>query len=573
MARLIPCFPDERTPPGELDVFNFLAQGPESWVALHALDLAPWNRGLMTEIDFVVIMPETGILCIEVKSQDELTFDGERWYPESIRRSPFKQASDGRHTFHRRLAGLAPQFRAVPVVHCCIFPRASFELPPNLSVQRWEVMDRRDFEKFEDGQTFCADLKVRVERSIAADGSLKPLERPLSKIDVDRLVRYCVPIQKRHPDGREEICRREEELGRLLRGPQKHLVQLGTLNERVIVSGGAGTGKTLIAIELARRAAERGQRVALLCFNQLVGEWMKSRVEQVSPPLPNLVAGRAIRVLAEMANIQIPTDPPAGFWDRELPEMLEERLTDPDFKAAASIDYLVLDEAQDILARPWLWNCLVQFLAGGIEYGLFTLFGDFEHQVLTRRDAMNETLNSIFRLTRAVRWTLSENCRNYRIIGDTAIRLSGLGRSVYSGYLRTGGSFENYDIHFYGTDREQLERLALLLREFKAQGYRPSEISLLSFRTDSLSAATRLKQTGYRLKPAWQSGDLTSYASIHAYKGMENKVVILTDLLLEDQEFHRALFYTGMTRATESLRVLCDQRSRETLQRWLTGIR
>ena len=64
MARMIPSFMDDRTPIGERDVFNLLAAGPADWVALHALDLAPWNKGLRTEVDFIVIVPDAGILCI-----------------------------------------------------------------------------------------------------------------------------------------------------------------------------------------------------------------------------------------------------------------------------------------------------------------------------------------------------------------------------------------------------------------------------------------------------------------------------------------------------------------------------
>src|SRR3954467_15837540 len=96
MARMIPSFMDERTPPGERYVFNFLAGGPDDWTVLHSLDLAPWNRGLRTENDFVVIVPNTGILCIEVKSHENLYLDWNRWYPPTISRSPFKQAIDCR---------------------------------------------------------------------------------------------------------------------------------------------------------------------------------------------------------------------------------------------------------------------------------------------------------------------------------------------------------------------------------------------------------------------------------------------------------------------------------------------
>jgi hypothetical protein len=569
MARLIPSFTDDHTPPGERAVFSLLAAGPDDWTAVHSLDLAPWNRGLRTEIDFVVIDPHSGILCLEIKSQDHLAFDGNRWYPESISRSPFKQACDGRHTFYRRLAELAPPLRRIPVVHCCIFPRAAFDLTPNLSVQAWELIDGRAFRRFSSGQDFCADLRSRIEESISADASLTPLSQGLSSAEVDTIVRYCVPVQRRHPDAREGIARREHDLDRVLRDQQKPLLQLSSLNDRIVVSGGAGTGKTLIAMETARRSAERGRRVALLCYNQLVGDWMKKTIERTSPALPNLVVGRAIRVLTDMADVRIPAVPPPGFWDGELPELLEERLTDPEFKAAAAIDCLVVDEAQDLLARPALWHSLVQFLAGGLSNGTFAVFGDFENQVLGKRKVVYDTLQSLYEVSRATRWKLTENCRNYRIVGETAVNLAGLGGGVYSGYLRAGGGLDNYNILFYEDDREQINVIGQLLRDFTGFGYKPSEITLLSLRTDEMSAASRLKRAGHKLRPAWQEGEQTAYASIHAFKGMENKVIILTDMLLDHQEFHRDLFYTGMTRATESVRVLCDKRSQETLCAWL----
>jgi hypothetical protein len=45
----------------------------------------------------------------------------------------------------------------------------------------------------------------------------------------------------------------------------------------------------------------------------------------------------------------------------------------------------------------------------------------------------------------------------------------------------------------------------------------------------------------------------------------------LTDVAPREREFDRHLFYTGMTRATESVRVLCDKTCQSTLLGWLTG--
>lgn len=571
MARLIPSFMDDQTPAGEREVFGLLSGGPESWVALHSLDLAPWNRGLRTEIDFVVIVPDAGILCIEVKSHKNIVFDGERWHPKTIKRSPFKQASDARHTFYRRLAELAPQFKSFPVVHCCILPHASFRLPPNLSVQPWELMDSSAFIKFKRSAEFCEDLRSRIRQSVEADVNLNCPSHQLSTGQIDKIVKCCVPVQKFRPDARQEIFQREAEIERILCEQQKPVLQLATWNNRLVITGGAGTGKTLIAIEVARRWAERGKRVALLCFNQLIGDWMKQQIGKSMPALPNLIVGRAIRVMAEMSGIKIPDNPSQDYWEIDLPQKIEERITEPDFKATATFDKLVLDEAQDLLARPKLWECLAHYLSGGVSKGSLALFGDIDHQVLTGKESIIEALSSLDSSDRPVRWKLSKNCRNYQIIGDTAVRLAGLGGSVYSGYLRSGGGVHNYDIYFYSHEKEQINMLEQYLREFKAQGYKQSEITLLSFRADHLSAAERLKKVGYRLKSAWQTGNHLSYATVHAFKGMENKIIILTDAVLDRRDFHRDLFYTGMTRATETVRALCHEESKMTIQEWLMG--
>jgi hypothetical protein len=277
--------------------------------------------------------------------------------------------------------------------------------------------------------------------------------------------------------------------------------------------------------------------------------------------------------MARLADIDVPDSPSRDYWETELPRALEDRITDPDFRAIAAFDYLVLDEAQDLLVRPRLWEILAHFLDGGVEGGCFAVLGDFDNQVLGERRAMEETLATLVSEGKPARWHLAENCRNYRIVGDTAVQLAGLGMNVYSGYMRTGGSVQNYDIFFYEDDPSQLSQLASWLREFRSTGYRTSDISILSFRSDDASAAAQLVRQGFKLKPAWQAGELTGYSSVHAFKGMENKVILLTDVVLDHPEAQRELFYTGMTRATEHVRVLCKKACEETLIGWLRDVR
>jgi hypothetical protein len=163
--------------------------------------------------------------------------------------------------------------------------------------------------------------------------------------------------------------------------------------------------------------------------------------------------------MAAMTGTEIPADPSTEFWDVVLPQRLEDRLTDPFFRFDAVFDFMVIDEAQDLLARSRVWNCLMEFLDGGMEKGSFALFGDFQNQVLTERAVMKDNLKILYESARPTQWHLVENCRNYRIIGDTAVLLAGLSEKVYSAYLRSGGGAHNYDICYFDTDVAQIEQI------------------------------------------------------------------------------------------------------------------
>lgn len=236
-----------------------------------------------------------------------------------------------------------------------------------LSVSAWELIDARVFQKFQASSDFCAEIVNRLSTAIDKDPDLHPAVHPLSAPQVELIINRCIPVQKHKPDARAEIEHRQREMDKLLMDQQKPVLRLAEQNSALVASGAAGSGKTLIAIEVALRAARSGQRVGLFCFNRLIGDWMKQRAKIISPSLPNLVAGRVFQVLADMCRIVIPVQPTQEYWDRILPELLEEELTNPDFKISANFDYLIIDEAQDLLSRPRLWDSVVQFLDRGVS--------------------------------------------------------------------------------------------------------------------------------------------------------------------------------------------------------------
>src|SRR6056297_2763870 len=103
MARMIPAFCPETAPPGERSVYGVLANDDRSasWVVLHSLAIADHVRQIEGEADFVILVPGSGALVVEVKSHRSLeVLEDGRWKlgrDAPTRRSPFQQANDAKH--------------------------------------------------------------------------------------------------------------------------------------------------------------------------------------------------------------------------------------------------------------------------------------------------------------------------------------------------------------------------------------------------------------------------------------------------------------------------------------------
>jgi len=566
MAQLIPAVLDENAPPGERRVFDFLAKGPADWTALHSLDLAPWDGNRRTEIDFLVIIPDTGIVCVEVKSHKIIEFDGTQWRPPGIR-DPFKQALDAAKGFHRRLRK-ERQFDRIPVVHLCVFPESPFRPERNWSKADGEFIDGVAFSGCRQASEFCELIRTKARSQISEDPQISPLARDLLKPVIQKLVEMCHPIRTRSATKREELAVLERQLEDLLHDQQKPVLNLLKHNQRVLVTGPAGTGKTFVAMEAAVQKSREGKRVGLICFNKMVAAWMRQTLAAQGRNPANLIVETVHALLKNLVGIEVPEKPLQKFWDAEFPEQVIARLTDPEEDFSCSFDYLVIDEAQDLISRPELLECLFLCLEGGRATGSFMMLGDLQYQVLRHGPISDETVKQQAGHD-ITRFALDENCRNLKKVGRTAVRLSGLAENIYSLYRRGDGRSENFDYYSYSDDSQQAHLIQQKLLEFKKKGYKESETTILSFRKQSAGIGNELKKLGVSFGPPSAQTDRTVLTSVDSFKGLENINIILADVKPDRSEEMRNLFYTGMTRSKENLCVLVDRATEDLLDEWL----
>lgn len=578
---IIPSFIDEKTAPGEIDVYNMLANGPDDWVVFHQVDLTSTIKGgkkhSRTEIDFLIVMPKIGIMCIEVKSHDNIHFDGKKWHPDTIKRDPFKQSLDAMKSLERHFRLVSLDLASIPVGRCCIFPRSSFSLDQNASVHRWELIDMRLFKSFNDTNAFCSALEKSLRQSIEQEYG-QQMSESLTLSQITKLKSYLCPIQNNRPSQRDQIKLREELAFKLLRDQQKPILKFAELSEddgklcnpRLIIDGAAGTGKSWLAMEIARRMADSGKRTALVCYNQLVGDWMATIISK-DIVRPNLIVGRALKLLIEITEVSIPESPSESFWETQIYDLIEEKITDPEFNSEFAFDYLIIDEAQDILSKPRLFSALMHLLPGGIITGSYCLVGDFKYQLFGSRSELENQLSAIKKKAEGIStFPLNENCRNYSVVGGSAVKLSGIKHKVYEGYMRSGGSIDNFSLKFYSSESEQINVLADIIRGYKAIGYDDSDIVILSLINDEDCVAKNLKKLSFKISPAKMALPNTiRYCTVNSFKGLEAKVVIVTDVEASENEFKRNQLYTALTRSTECVHVLFAEASRKLVGNWL----
>ncbi|MCF8011161.1 MAG: NERD domain-containing protein [Clostridiales bacterium] len=562
MARMIPAILNPScASPGEGEIFNRLKDDPGSrnWTILHSLDIAVHEKQIAGEIDFVIIIPSKGVLCLEVKACSRLTCQDGLWYyginPKPDPRGPFKQASEAMHSLRKWLVERRPELSKVVFWSAVIFPYVGFNLSSE-EWHSWQVIDHRAFRGrplsnlvepvLDNARSF---LESRSKAKWFDSKSKEPTSDQCKTIaDILRPNFEFIESKKSQSERREEEVRRYTE---------EQFVALDAMevNPRVAFAGPAGTGKTLLAIEAARRGYAAGRKVLFVCFNRLLGKWLQ---EQTSNLKPLVVTSTLHRFMLYIANENLAPGENRGnqFWKNELPDLAMEQLLENQ-DGDNVFDELVVDEAQDILEDNYL-DFLDLSLKGGLATGRWRFFGDFEKQ-----DIYNASGLAIESFVRdrggyAPVYSLRVNCRNTPRVATMAQLLGGL-EPGYSKILRPDDRVEP-ELHYYSSQEEQEELLVDVLDNLYSSGYTGNEISILSPKAKN-PCATKVNESPWqeRIKPYEYGGQgYIQYCTIHAFKGLEAGAIIVTDIEQVAGEGAGDLFYIALTRALYRLVILAS---------------
>ena len=540
----------------ERKIFDWFksAPGTDNWIVLHSLGIATHNKVIFGEIDFLVLAPQLGIFALEVKGGDVgrrggvWTFTNRYGQTNSKVRGPFEQAKDGVFSvvaaLKERVDDKHRHLKNVMFGFGVMFPDIEYDVN-DIEYHQWQVFDKRDAKNV---RQFIGRLaRESRNRWTSVFGDFNE-----SKIPDAEDVRYMASIFRGDFDCavsmKVKIEQAKEELLKLTKEQYRCLDQLED-NPRCLIQGPAGTGKTLLALEEAKRCAANGEKVGFFCFNSNLAEWLKeyfkNMPEGVRPAYVGTLHKFMYQVSKDAGMLPSYDRDDSNYYRKILPEVAALAVMELELQ----FDVIVVDEAQDLIFDEYI-DVFNYSLKKGIERGRWSFFGDFSMQAIysdgISGKGMVEKLSNI---TSFIRFKLNTNCRNTKPICKEIETITGF---VPPNDLWT--KVEGLPVQYitWTTKENQRKRLEQILEHLKKTNVEPQDITILSPRRREESVVSLLedwKIVDYRVS---ETSDIT-FSTIQGYKGLENTVIIMTDISsLSDEK----LMYVGLSRARLLLMVL-----------------
>ncbi|SRR6266568_5542115 len=546
----------------------FEAQLPDSFIVMHSVKWLMRDRRHHDqdgEIDFLIAHRELGLLILEVKGgRIRVESSTRRWYTKDrfdqetqLKVNPFSQAE-------RNLYGLRTKLAEAPKTRPFSYRFQRGIALPDVQIGHGDIGLYGNRELIIDS-TDLSRLEAAIRRIMGTPDKKDALGDNAIKALVDSLQpsleihRFALSTQ---------LLKTEEQIATLTES-QFAILDALLLHPQAAISGCAGSGKTMLAMEKARRLANEGFQVLFTCFNKYLAQWVSDRFRQD----PYIVHERIfvahyhglVRELCRRCGFALPplphtTDARAlsAYFDEVLPQQLLEAIS----KFPFGFDAIIADEGQDF-AEMW-WITLIDLLRDQ-EHGVFYIFYDNNQRIYPR-----EIMLPFDELP----YSLNLNCRNTFQIHEQVLRFyQGDPKPRSRGPEGTVPEFIPIEA---GDERETLRHV--FARLFTEERIPSNSVVILTPR----SARTSRFKEGDRIGNVvltweWHPGPgQVQISSIFAFKGLESPIVVLVELDKLDPPTEDYLLYVALSRPRDHLIVLgklpdprAEVNSKESRERWL----
>ena len=531
MAIMIPERPRSFTPASQEGLmFDALQTLPDTWYVFHSFKMVNTSDGELreSECDFIIYNREKGIICLEAKAGSGISYQNGEWlYSSGIVMShdgPFRQAANGMYRLRDRIKN--SRMRQI-VDRCKMLYGVWFPGINDIKLQQLafpEDADKRlvlTTEALNDPEPYLENIF-----SISTFFNRHSItETDISETESNMLIRgiFC-PEFNVFPSASFDSDLKNIVFHRLLKEQSNILYFLE--DQRVaVINGAAGTGKTMIAVEKARRHAMDGEKVLFLCYNVHLKSYLENNYAHANIDFLT-IAGLACKLCKTAQPDYV---------------KLQDKLEGMYFSETFPYQHIVIDEGQDFGFDDIEEGKILDKLRIMVEdKGTFYVFYD-KLQLVQGRKVPSFIEEADCKLS------LYRNCRNTENIATTSLRpISERKPKLFDNAVKGVPA----KVHYCDDDAMMISELDSILNQYQSEGFR--DVVILTVKTESDSVLSGKVQDGkYRKK--------YTFSTCRKFKGLEAETVILIDVdstTFDDD--HVLLFYVGTSRARTRLEILAE---------------
>jgi hypothetical protein len=518
------------------------------------------------ETDFLVCHPDYGYLCIEVKGGgvgfDAATgewFSVDRHQQKHAIKNPINQALRAKYSIRSKLHE-HPRWRDLSLGnvicgHTVFFP----------DIGDASVVSRPDMPAILIGSAkTLQDPKAWIDSAFKYWGKDAGRSDPIGRSGIDVVQKVFARSFVVVPLVASRLA--EQEARRLvLTTNQMQVLDFLRSHRRVAVSGGAGTGKTVLALEKAIRLASEGFNTLLTCYNRQLADHLSSicsGTRNLEVMSFHQLCHRQVERANQMSGRDLVreakgTYPGKNLYDVQLPNAFAYSLDIlPD-----RYDAIVCDEGQDFSEEFWV---PLELMLTDYEQSPLYVFYD-DNQNIYSRPGTFPIPDEPF--------TLTTNCRNTTPIHIAAYR-------YYKGLPISPPDIEGDELQFEICANRNSQAIRInsrIVDLITHQGVNPDEITVLildaRYKAEYYASLRKLPlpKPAIWLEEGVRRNNTVLIETVRRFKGLESQIVFLWGIDSIDLDLNEELKYVGISRAKSLLIVVGTATSCEIWPKVMNG--